>query len=267
MKLKWKCFFSNVGKSVSFNPPKNDGTNCCTFLALKICESWSFQNITAKQDWGNFNKKMETILKDFPSKINSYRDVGKHYDVTESIKILSKNALMKDVQVKKLTKCTNTFSSEGYEDVRSAMNQMVGIGVMVCPPYTFVVGKFFGELFIIDTNVIPNHFGGTENGVVILVSSMMHFLQWLLRHLESSGVKTGSHHEIFQIYFPPNNTAQAEDNTTIHVDTHQELPIDTYEETTVENETYFSFNEQEKNKTSDWSQVELKYWENTISHM
>ena len=78
--------------------------------------------------------------------------------------------------------------------------------------------------------------------------------------LESSGVKTDSHHEIFQISFPPNNTARAENNTTIHVDTHQDLPIDTYEETTVENETYFSFNEQENNKPSDWSQVELKYW-------
>ena len=115
-------------------------------------------------------------------------------------------------------------------------------------------------MFIIDTHVIPNHLGVTENGVVISFSNMVHFLQWLLCRLESSGVKTDSHHEIFQTSFPPSNTAQAEDNTTIHVDTHQDLPIDTYEEATVENETYFSFNEQEKNKPSDWSQVELKYW-------
>ena len=166
---------------------------------------------------------------------------------------------MKDVQVKKLSKGTNTFSNEGYEDVSSAMNQMMGIGVIVCPPYTFVIGKFLGELFIIDTHVIPNHLGGTENGVVILFLSMVHFLQWRLCRLGSSGVKTDSHHDIFQISFPPNNTVQAEDNTTIHVDTHQDLPINTYEETTAENETYFSFNEQEKNKPSDWYQVELKY--------
>ena len=136
----------------------------------------------------------------------------------------------------------------------------MGTGVMVCPPYTSVVGKFLGKLFIADTHVISNPLDGTENGVVIILSSMVHFLQWSLCRLESSGVKTDSHHEIFQTSFPPSNTAQAEDNTTIHVDTHQDLPIDTYEETTVENETYFSFNEQEKNKPSDWSQVELKYW-------
>ena len=136
---------------------------------------------------------------------------------------------MKDVQVKKLTKGTNTFSNEAFEDTSLVMNQMMGIGVMVCPSYTFVVAKFLGKLFIIGTHVITNHLGGTENRVVILFSSMVYFLQWLLCHLESSG-------------------------------NHQDLPIDTYEKTTVENETYFSFNEQEKNKPSDWSQVELKYW-------
>ena len=98
---------------------------------------------------------------------------------------------------------------------------MMGIGVMVCPSYTFV-----------------------------------YFLQWLLYRLESSGIKTNSHHDIFQTFFLPNNTAQGEDNTTIHVDTYQDLLIDTCEETTVENETCFRFNEQEKNKPSD-----------TISHM
>ena len=130
---------------------------------------------------------------------------------------------MKNVQVKKLTKGTDTFSSEGYEDVRSAMNQMMGTGVMVCLPYTSVVGKFLGKLFIVDTHVISNPLGGTENGVVIILSSMVHFLQWSLCRLESSGVKTDSHHEIFQTSFPPSNTTQAEDNTTIHVDTHQDL--------------------------------------------
>lgn len=183
-----------------------------------------------------------------------------YYDVTGSIEILYKKALMNNVQVKKLTKGTNTFSNEGYEDVSLAIDQIMGIGVMVCPPYTFVVGKFLGELFIIDAHVIPNHLGDTENGVVILFSSMLHFLQRLLCRLESSGVTTDSHHEIFQTSFSPSNTAQAEDKTAIHVDTHQDPPIDTYEETTVENETYFRFNEQEKNKPSYWRQVELKYW-------
>ena len=66
-----------------------------------------------------------------------------------------------------------------------------------------------------------------------------------------------SHHDIFQISFPSNNAGQAEDNTTNHADTHQDLPIDAYKETSVENQTYFSFNEQEKNKPFDWSVMKL----------
>ena len=77
---------------------------------------------------------METTIKDFPPKINSCRDVSKHYDVTKSIKTLSKTSLISDVQVKKLTKGTNTFSREGYKDVPWVMNQMVEISVLVRPP-------------------------------------------------------------------------------------------------------------------------------------
>ena len=69
---------------------------------------------------------------------------------------------MKNVQVKKLTKGTNTLSREGYEKVSSAVNQIMGIGVMVCPSYTFVVGKFLQELFITENHVIPNHLGGSD---------------------------------------------------------------------------------------------------------
>ena len=76
--------------------------------------------------------------------------------------------------------------------------------------------------------------------------------------MESSSVKIDSHQDIFQVFFPPNNARPAGDiTTTIYVATHQDSPIDTYTETAVENKPYFSFNEQEKNKTSDWSQVEL----------
>ena len=69
---------------------------------------------------------------------------------------------------------------------------MLGLGVTVCPPYTFAVGKFLRELFITDPHVLPNHLGGTENGVVITFSNMVHFLQWLSYCLQSSGIKTES---------------------------------------------------------------------------
>ena len=45
---------------------------------------------------------------------------------------------MKAVQV---TSSSKVFSKEGFEDIMSAMNQMMSIGVMVSPPYIFVIGN------------------------------------------------------------------------------------------------------------------------------
>ena len=75
---------------------------------------------------------------------------------------------------------------------------------------------------------------------------MVHFLQLLLYYLKSNGIKTGTYHGIFQISFPSNNADQAEDNTTNHADTYQDLTMEYYKETSVENQTHFSFNEQER---------------------
>lgn len=41
--------------------------------------------------------------------------LSKHFDVTESIESLSTNSLIKYVEIKKLTKGTNTFSRERYK--------------------------------------------------------------------------------------------------------------------------------------------------------
>lgn len=75
---------------------------------------------------------------------------------------------------------------------------------------------------------------------------MVHFLQLLLYYLESNDIKTDTYHGIFQISFPSNNADQAEDNTTNHADTYQDLTMESYKETSVENQTHFSFNEQER---------------------
>ena len=96
-----------------------------------------------------------------------------------------------------MTSSTKVFSKEGLEDIMSAVNQMTSIGVMVCPPYTFVVGNFQGELFIIDTHVIRSQLVGNGNGIVITFSKIEHFTQWLLRRLGSSGVKMDDMYDIY----------------------------------------------------------------------
>ena len=82
-----------------------------------------------------------------------------------------------------MTSSSKVFSKEGLEDTMPAKNQMTSIGVMVYPPYTFVVGNFLDELFVIDTLVIRSELGGNGYGIVITFSKIEHFIQWLLRRL------------------------------------------------------------------------------------
>ena len=108
-----------------------------------------------KKDWETFSKKVKTIITDLPSRINPYQTIEQHYSISEATEIMSNYALIKkSIKVVRVTSCTKVFSKEGREDILSAMNRMTSISIMVCPPYTFVVGKFLGELFIIDTHVI-----------------------------------------------------------------------------------------------------------------
>ena len=43
--------------------------------------------------------------------------------------------------------------------------------------------------------------GGNGNGIVITFSKIEHFTQWLLRRLESSGVKMDDMYDIYQVSF------------------------------------------------------------------
>ena len=92
-------------------------------------------------DWNVFATIVEEIVEDFPKKINPFRDISLHHNVAEAKNILSKHSLIKDVQINILTKNTKVLSSEGREDMLKAFIKLNEAGIMVCPPYIFVVGK------------------------------------------------------------------------------------------------------------------------------
>ena len=69
--------------------PANDGTNCCTSLLLKICDEWFSQQNDSEKDWKVFRKKVETIITDFPPRINPYRAIRQHNDISKAIEIVS----------------------------------------------------------------------------------------------------------------------------------------------------------------------------------
>ena len=155
----------HLDEQTELDPPMNDGTNCCSFLSLKICDLWLSCSDDIKRGWKSFTKPIEGVITQFPVKINPYRDTGKYY---ESLNIMNKLSLSKSsVEISQLTRSTKVFSVHGCKDISSTLNHLNGVGIMSVSPYIFVVGSFLGELFVIDTHVIREELGGNGNGAII----------------------------------------------------------------------------------------------------
>ena len=153
-------------------------------------------------DWSVFAIIVEEIIEGFPRKINSFRDISLHY-VAEAKNILSKHSLIKDVEINILTKNTKVLSNEGRKVMLKAFIKLNGVGIMVCPPYIFVVGKRNSTYFVIDTHVIRKHIGGNGNGIIIEFSNVKSCITWITKRLVLSGVKPSAPQDIFEISFSP----------------------------------------------------------------
>ena len=120
-------------------------------------------------------------MEDFPSKINSFRDISVHYDVAEAKNILSKHSLVKDVDINILTKNTDVLSNEGRKDNLKAFIKLNEVGIIICPPYIFVVGKRNSTYFVIDTYVIRKHIGGNGISIIIESSNVKSCITWITK--------------------------------------------------------------------------------------
>ena len=72
------------------------------------------------------------------------RDIYRCYDVTEASEILQANSLICTSALKELTEGTQMFTTEGRNDLLSALKKIKDIGIVVCPPYIFAVGRLAG---------------------------------------------------------------------------------------------------------------------------
>ena len=142
---------------------------------------------------------------------------------------MSYYALVKQsIEVIKVTSSTKLFPKEGREDIL-AMHQITSIGVMVCPPYTFVVSTFHGKSFIIEIHVIASQLGGNSNGIVIVFLKIKYFTQWLFRRLETSGVKMDTMDVVHQISFVKSGltSRRAEDESCVRTKREQDVTTNT----------------------------------------
>ena len=72
-------FIFYLGEPSSANPPSNNGTNCCSFLDLKISEKWHLEIKRIGSDRKRFADIVEDIIQHFPKRVNSFHDIWHHY--------------------------------------------------------------------------------------------------------------------------------------------------------------------------------------------
>ena len=133
---------------------------------------------------------VEDIMQHFPKRVNPFRDIWRHYYLSEAADILSENHLLENTPyLKELSKGTRLFSNDGGEDLFNALRNISSVVVLMCPPYIFVACRLANEYVIIDTHAIKSQLGGNDNGIVIVFPNIENCLSWIIQILNLSGVK------------------------------------------------------------------------------
>ena len=149
-----------------------------------------------------FARTVEGIINRFPRNVNAFRDIYCCYNVTEVSEILKENSLIYTHTLKELTEVTQIFTTEGRNDLWNTLKKIKAIGIMVCPPYNFAVGRLAGEYFVIDMHVIDKRIGGNGNGIVIQFPNVLSCICWIIKIFHSSGVKASTFQCLYEVSFP-----------------------------------------------------------------
>ena len=168
-----------------------------------------------------FARTVEDIINRFPRNVNPFRDIYRCYDVIEASEILKENSLISTPTLKELTEVTQIFTTEGRIDLLNALRKLEDIGIMLCPPYVFAVGRLVGEYFAIDTHAIDSRIGGNGNGIVIQFPNVLSCLCWIIKRFHASGVKASTFQSLYEVSFPIMDEflSESPDDATLQSDT------------------------------------------------
>lgn len=180
----------------------DDGTNSCTFLAVKLCDMFLDQHKNGELhlSWTDMSRTADKVIREFPRKIHALRDTSKTYDASEVMTILASNRMLsKEYELsEECISGSGVFSESGRSELLEALisipsNTTFQVGVHTCSPYAFMIGLHNDSFFLIDTHSIGEEVGGNGNGILVATSdrspdSGRLLTQWILKRLWISGV-------------------------------------------------------------------------------
>ena len=145
-------------------PLLNDGTTCCAFLALEMCNRFLHEtecagNAVLPCSWNRLKESAEDIIINFPEKVSAFREEDKLYDVSEANTILA-NSKRLSSQYELSEECitgNTVFSTGGRAELMRAITAKIPlcshdnpimIDVYMCSPYIFTLGIYNNALFL-----------------------------------------------------------------------------------------------------------------------
>ena len=144
-----------------------------------------------------FARTVEDFINRFPRNVNPFRDIYRCYDVFEASEILKENSLICTPTLKELTEVTQIFTTEGRNDLLNALRKIKDIGIMVCSPYIFAVGRLADEYFVVDTHAADNSIGGSGNGIVKQFPNVLSCSCWIIKRIHSIGIIKRLHFKVY----------------------------------------------------------------------
>ena len=116
---------------------------------------------------------VENIIKEYPIKLNKYREVCKTYTPEEALKLMNTfDKYSTDCTLSTDFMTLNVLETRGMVALKEKLNNLVSSGnfqgVYVCEPYSFMIGCCKTNMFLVDTHPVGKQFGGDDaNGIVV----------------------------------------------------------------------------------------------------
>ncbi|KAL9973133.1 hypothetical protein ACROYT_G019550 [Oculina patagonica] len=153
---------SSVENANCSNIP-DDGTNACAFMSVHFGELLICLNERmAISKFEDISRVAEDVIINSPLKFNPFRDKGRHYDVLEAYGLLRESKVVEEEYefTEEILGNHGAYTGSAREELMAAVFRLttetkMRIAFYSCGGYIFTIGWALGQLFIMDTHVMP----------------------------------------------------------------------------------------------------------------
>ena len=172
--------------------PDNDGTNACVFLSLGIV------NQLTKYKSEDYKSPAESVIIDFPKKVNKYQDKNMLANLYKAYNILSRNDLL-DFSFEFFEHLVDNdpiYSIQFQKNVIEALSTLKNKGrlrrknaysIFHAGIYVFAICADYDQnIRVLNSRPTPTELGKNGTGVVVSTKNLHFIYEWIIKRLRCS---------------------------------------------------------------------------------